>query len=201
MKRFFGLALVAAVFATIAVTFTTSVRDAGAMAQLREVQLRRYSYLNGTASTAPTDSGGLFSLPLHTTSSVSCTTQAIRLGTLDQTGGGMANLSSTSRVIGWVTFTHTASWAPALDSLIVYAQYSDDGSNWGVSSALIAGVSTATSRFFKVMILGTQNSSATDVTADGASFVRFIISATDAGAVYGNAKFKFYQQTNAIDPY
>lgn len=198
MKRIFGVVSATVVLLALVVA---SVFAGGYMSQLNETQLRRYSTAALVAGSFISDTGGVISLPLHTTSSVSCTTQAVSLKFVDQAAGQPGNLSTTARPIGWVTFTHTASWAPALDSLIVYAQYSEDGSNFGVSTALIAGVSTAGSRLFKVPLTYTQGTSATDVTADGTSFVRFIISATDAGAVSGTARFKYFVQTNDISRY
>lgn len=191
MKRILGAAITLA--ALVALAFSTAFAT-GFGSQLREVTLVK----DGIVGTNQSDSV-LFSIPLATTSTNYAYTKSVALDDLDPTTGGMANLSTTSsRVLGWVTFVQTSAlWAPAADSMRVYFQTSPDGSNWSAISAVQLGTLTSGDGWAKVPILATQTGAGNN-TVDGAKFIRFQFGGDTGGPWFGAARFVYYGLTENV---
>lgn len=190
MKRFYGFACVLAVVA--ALTLTVTAASAAGLSQLREVPLVK----DGVVGTNQTDSTS-FSIPTATTSTNYAYTTAIDLIDLDP-ASGMANLSTTARVVGWVTFSHTSAlWAAASDSMRVYFQTSGNGTDWSAISTVQLGTLTSADEYAKVPILATQTGAGNN-TVDGARYIRFHMGGDTGGPWFGNGTFSYYALTNNI---
>lgn len=190
MKRFYGFACALTVLVALTLTFTGAAQAAS---QFREVALVK----DGVVGTNQTDSTS-FSIPTAGASVNYAYTKAIDLLDLDPTTGGMANLSTTARVLGWVTFSQTSAlWAPASDSMRVYFQVSTNGTDWSALSTVQLGTLTSGDEFAKVPILATQTGAGSN-TVDGARFIRFHMGGDTGGPWFGHGVFGYYALTDNI---
>lgn len=189
VSKFFVTALVA----LVALTFTATAFANGFGVQMRTVGLVK----DGVVGTDQADSTS-FSIPTAATGTAYPYTKAVDITDLDP-AAGVSNLGTTARVAAFVCFSHTSDlWAVAADSMRVYFQTSENGTDWSALSAVQLGTATSGDEFFKVPILATQTGAGNN-TVDGAKFIRFHFGGDTGAKFFGNAVLKYYALTNNIE--